>query len=141
MSTAGISSVLGSDWPTTIGTVAALLALTEEIVRRARRARKMGTTLIGRWIGKHIAPAAGQAAAEAATEHLRQMVTAELEPIRKELSPNSGSSSFDKLTRLDQWREDFTNSVDAQFRAVNRHLTEQDRAMRDHLRDHARSGR
>lgn len=137
MITADVGSVLGNDWKTIIGTVAALLALTEEVVRRGRKARKMGTTLVGRWIGKHIAPAAGQAAAAAATEHIREMVTAELEPIRKELSPNSGSSSFDKLTRLDQWREDFTSSVDAQFRAVNRHLTEQDRAMRDHLRDHA----
>lgn len=131
--------LFGSNLPTTLGSVAALLAIVSFMWVQVRRAHKAGTTLLGKWIGRHIAHAAGQAAADAATAHLREMVTAELAPVVAQLSPNSGSSMADKVTRLDQRLADFTLAVADDFRSVNEHLTEQDRAMRQHLRDHARS--
>jgi hypothetical protein len=130
MSMAELALILGL-----AASVVALAGFTWRIVRGGHRRIR---TFPGRFVAKHVAPVAAEAAAVAATAHLEKMVTDKLQPVIAQLSPNSGSSAFDKLTRLDQWRADFTRAVADDFADVKQHLTEQDRAMVQHLRDHAR---
>lgn len=119
-----------------LGLIASLLVVVPAAwyaLKRARRAPKDGLSWVGRFIGRHMAPAVTQAA----TVHLRQMVTEELQPVVAALSPNSGSSVADKVTRLDQWREDFTLAMATDLRSIKRHLDRQDRAFQRHLEAHA----
>jgi len=79
----------------------------------ARYLHRTGSSIAGRWVGRHIAP----------------IVTAELAPVIEQLSPNHGTSAVDRLDRLTQWTEDADSRFDrideAQAKAairMDRHL-------------------
>lgn len=108
-----------------LGTIAALLAIAGAVTLWIRRAHKAGTSLAGRWLAKHIAPV------------VAPVVAREVRPLIEQWNPNSGSSAFDKLTRLDQWRID----ADKRFTGLDETVGEVRDMMVRHLEVHATPAR
>lgn len=101
-----------------LGTISAVLCIGGAIYAKLRWLKG---SILARLFAKHAAP----------------IIEQQLKPVKEQLTPNGGASAVDKLTRLDQWRIDFTTSVSEQFTEVKQHLTQQDQQLYEHLRDHA----
>lgn len=104
--------------PTILGLISAVLCIGGVIFAKIRWLKG---SIIGRLFAKHAAP----------------LIERELRPVKEQLTPNGGQSAVDKLTRIDQWRVDFSQYVNDQFHDVKQHLNRQDQELYEHLRDHA----
>lgn len=99
--------MLWFDW---VGAVAGILAISGAGIEYVRWANRRGFSLLGRWVGKHLAPVVA--------EHIEMQIA----PVREQLSPNGGNSTYDRLVRLDQWRIDTTRTLDRLDSTMTRHL-------------------
>ena len=104
-------------WYGILGVVASVLGVTGWAANMVRKARKAGSTLLGHLFEKHLGP----------------VIDSRVQPVKEQLTPNGGKSVYDQVARIDQWREDTTDRLTT----IEKHLTEQDRTMSRHLRDHS----